>query len=53
MIADIEFAKEVVQSEGRAIIAMSDLMGEPFAHAANMLYETSGSVIITGIMLSM
>ncbi len=46
---DIEYAKQVIQSEAAAIKQMAELVDAEFIKAAELLYNCKGSVIITGI----
>ena len=48
-ILDLDFARQVVASEAEAIHALIERIDEDFANAVAMLYENSGSVIVTGI----
>ena len=46
---DLDYAKSVVESEASAIKSMVDVIDDSFAKAVELIYNTSGSVIITGI----
>lgn len=46
---DIEYAKEVIAAEGKAISCMAEIVGESFLSAAEAVYNTAGSVIVTGM----
>ena len=46
---DLDYAKSVIEIEAGAIISMAPVIGESFARAVEMVYSTSGSVIVTGI----
>ena len=46
---DIEYAKEVIAAEGRAISGMAEIIDESFVAAAEAVYTTAGSVIVTGM----
>ncbi len=46
---DLDYAKSVIEIEAGAIMSMAPVIGESFAQAVEMVYNTSGSVIVTGI----
>lgn len=46
---DLEYAKNVIQSEAQAIASMSHVVDASFVAAAQMFYDCKGSVIVTGI----
>ncbi|MBN1816868.1 MAG: KpsF/GutQ family sugar-phosphate isomerase [Sedimentisphaerales bacterium] len=46
---DLDFARQVIAGEAEAIHALIGRIDESFARAAAMLYENTGSVIVTGI----
>ncbi len=46
---DLDYAKSVIEIEAGAIMSMAPVIGESFARAVEMVYSTSGSVIVTGI----
>jgi len=46
---DIDFAKNVIQSEAEAIKSMLPVIDSAFERAAEMFLDCSGSVIVTGI----
>lgn len=46
---DLDYARQVVQSEADAIASLVDIVDASFAEAAKMMYECKGSVIISGI----
>ncbi|MBN1123563.1 MAG: KpsF/GutQ family sugar-phosphate isomerase [Sedimentisphaerales bacterium] len=46
---DLDFARQVIVSEAEAIHALSDRLDENFSSAVAMLYENTGSTIVTGI----
>ncbi|AJR03805.1 KpsF/GutQ family sugar-phosphate isomerase [Siansivirga zeaxanthinifaciens] len=45
----INLAKQTIQIEADAISNLSSLVTEDFAHAVNLIYNTKGRVIITGV----
>jgi len=45
----IETAKQTIEMESKAILNLSSLVTEDFAAAVNLIYNTKGRVIITGI----
>ncbi|MCD4830896.1 MAG: KpsF/GutQ family sugar-phosphate isomerase [Anaerohalosphaeraceae bacterium] len=46
---DIDYAKKVIASEGKAVSSMAGLVGPQFVAAAEMIYNCQGSVIVSGI----
>ncbi|MGA2070871.1 MAG: KpsF/GutQ family sugar-phosphate isomerase [Sedimentisphaerales bacterium] len=46
---DLEYAKQVIESESEAIKGLAEMVGQDFARAAQMLYNCSGSAIVSGI----
>jgi arabinose-5-phosphate isomerase len=46
---DLEYAKTVIESEGRAIKGLVHVVDDDFARAAEMLYKCPGSCIVSGI----
>lgn len=46
---DIEFAKKVILAEANAISSVAPVVDESFVKAAEMIYNCSGSVIVSGI----
>ncbi|MBM4103004.1 MAG: KpsF/GutQ family sugar-phosphate isomerase [Planctomycetes bacterium] len=47
---DLEYAKTVLRAEAASVSAMTHLVEQPaFEHACRMIYECSGSVIVTGV----
>jgi arabinose-5-phosphate isomerase len=46
---DMDYAKSVIEIEAGAIMSMAPVIGESFVRAVEMIYDTSGSVIVTGI----
>ena len=46
---DLDYAKKVIQSEGRAIESMVPIIDSAFAQASEMVFSCAGSVIVTGI----
>ncbi len=49
MLFDLDYAKTVILSEGRAVERMVKLVDENFLRAAEMIFNCGGSVIVTGI----
>ncbi len=46
---DIEYARSVIRAEAAGVEAMTGVVDDSFARAARMIYDCSGSVIVTGI----
>lgn len=46
---DLEYARKVIESEGEAIKGLVKVVGEEFARAAEMIYNCTGSCIVSGI----
>ncbi len=46
---DLDYARKVIQSEAEAIRALTPIVDASFAKAAEMIYNCSGSVILSGI----
>lgn len=46
---DLDYARQVILSEGNAVVRMAELVDDKFVRAAEMIYNCSGSVIVTGI----
>ena len=46
---DLEYAKLVIETEAKAIKAVAEIVNGSFAMAAEMIYNCSGSVIVSGI----
>jgi arabinose-5-phosphate isomerase len=46
---DLDYAKSVIEDEASAIKSMVDVIDDSFAKTVELIYNTSGSVIITGI----
>ncbi len=46
---DIEYARQVINSEADAVKAMAGIVDDSFVRALEMLYSCSGSVIVSGI----
>jgi len=46
---DLEYAKQVIESEGDAIKGLVGVVGESFERAADMIYNCAGSCIVSGI----
>ncbi len=49
MKIDLDYAKQVITAESRAVGGMTELVGAQFTLAAEMIYNCRGSVILTGI----
>lgn len=45
----IAVAKKTIETEGKAIMHLSSLVGEEFAQAVHSIYQSKGRVIVTGI----
>ena len=46
---DFDYARDVIESEARAISSLAAVVDGSFAAAVKMIYESSGCVIVTGI----
>ena len=46
---DLEYARQVIQAEAQAIMAVTPIVDESFASACRMIYDCSGSCIVSGI----
>ena len=49
MALDFDFARSVIKSEADAIGAMVRVVDESFASAAEIIFNSTGSVIVTGV----
>jgi len=45
----LQVAKSVLRKEGEALIGLSEKLDRSFVHAVNLLLETKGRVVLTGI----
>ncbi len=48
-IYDLNYARCVISTESEAILAMTEVVGEPFEQAVDAFFNCSGSVIVTGV----
>jgi arabinose-5-phosphate isomerase len=46
---DLEYARQVIKSESEAIKGLAETVGRDFERAAEMIYNCSGSAIVSGI----
>jgi len=46
---DTEYAREVIEAEAAAIKSVTSIVNDSFCRAAEMIYNCSGSVIVSGI----
>lgn len=46
---DLDYAKEVIQAEAEAIASVKPIVDASFAQACKMIYECTGSCIVSGI----
>jgi arabinose-5-phosphate isomerase len=46
---DVDYARQVIDSEADAVKAMAAIVDDSFVRALEMLYDCSGSVIVSGI----
>jgi arabinose-5-phosphate isomerase len=46
---DLEYAREVIKAEAEAIISVTPIVDKSFARACEMIYNCSGSTIVSGI----
>ncbi len=46
---DLEYAREVIQAEADAIVSITPIVDASFARACRMIYDCTGSCIISGI----
>lgn len=49
MKLDLDYARRVIRSEAEAIDTIVDIVDDSFAKAAEMIYECTGSVVVSGI----
>ena len=49
MELDLEYARKVIEAEADAIISVKPIVDASFARACRMIYECSGSCIVSGI----
>ena len=45
----LRFAREVLHSEGQAILTLADQLGDEFCQAVQLLAQCRGNVIVTGM----
>jgi arabinose-5-phosphate isomerase len=45
----LRLGREVVRAEGRTLLALADRLGEEFCHAAALISQSRGSVILSGM----
>ena len=46
---DLDYARDVIRTEAGAIAALTPIVDDAFARAAEMIYQCAGSAIISGI----
>ena len=46
---DLDYARQVIDSESKAIKGLAEVVGPDFERAAEMIYNCSGSAIVSGI----
>jgi arabinose-5-phosphate isomerase len=46
---DLEYARQVIEAEAEAIAAVRPIVNESFARACEMIYDCTGSCIVSGI----
>jgi len=46
---DFDYARKVIEAEGEAICAMVRIVDDSFAAAAEIMFNCTGSVIVTGV----
>lgn len=46
---DFDFARNVIKSEADAVASMVDIVDESFARATELIFNSTGSVIVTGV----
>ncbi len=46
---DLDYARNVIQTEAQAIMSVANIVDKSFAKAAEMIYACKGSVILSGI----
>jgi arabinose-5-phosphate isomerase len=49
MIFDLDYARNVIKAESEGIESVSHIVNADFENAVKMIYNCSGSVIISGI----
>ena len=45
----LRYAREVLRTEGQALVALADRLGQPFCDAVELIYACRGSVIVSGM----
>lgn len=45
----VRLAREIIQTEGQAVLSLSDRLGDEFCQAADLLYHCRGNVIVIGM----
>src|SRR5207237_7418873 len=45
----IEFGREILHDEARALDALADSLGEPFEHAVGLILGCKGKLIVSGL----
>jgi arabinose-5-phosphate isomerase len=48
-LARLRLGREIVRSEGEALLALADSLGDEFCRAADLLFACQGSVIVSGM----
>jgi arabinose-5-phosphate isomerase len=48
-LARLRLGREIVRSEGQALLALADSLGDAFCRAAELLFDCAGSVIVSGM----
>ena len=46
---DLEYARQVIDAEAKGVAQMAGLVGDAFTSAGELMYNCTGSVIVTGI----
>jgi arabinose-5-phosphate isomerase len=45
----LEYARDIIRTEGQALLSLSERLHESFTDAADLLYECEGNIIVTGM----
>ena len=45
----LNYAREIVQTEGQALLHLADRLDHQFSHAIDLLFDCQGSVLVTGM----
>jgi arabinose-5-phosphate isomerase len=45
----LDLAREIIEAEGRALMTLTDRLGESFGDAVEMVFNCTGQIVLTGI----